>query len=59
MTDLEKSLANALNRLIFSADHYVEDGTWIDVLDMDIKNARQMIAEYKSIKSGSSHLTSE
>lgn len=50
MTNLENKLANALNRLVFSADHYIEDGSWIDVLDMDIQNARKIIDEYKAIK---------
>ena len=50
MTNLENKLANALNRLVFSADHYIEDGSWIDVLDMDIQNARKVINEYKTIK---------
>ncbi len=50
MTELEKKLASALAKLTFSADHYIEDGSWIDVLDMDIQNARKTINEYKAIK---------
>ena len=45
MTPLEQKLANALNRLMFSADHYIEDGSWLDVLDTDINNARKMLSQ--------------
>lgn len=52
MTPLEQKLANALNRLMFSADHYIEDGSWLEVLDADIHNAKKMITEYKRVKQG-------
>ena len=47
MTELETKLAKTLNALVFSADHYIEDGSWIDILNMDIQNARKVIEEYK------------
>jgi hypothetical protein len=50
MTELEKKLAQALNNLVYSADHYIEDGSWIDILDKDIQNARKIIELYKQTK---------
>ena len=50
MSELEKKLANALNRLMFSADHYIEDGSWIEVLHTDIQTARKTIELYKQVK---------
>ena len=50
MSELEKTLANALNRLIFSSNHYIDDGSWIDVLDDDIKHAQEVIKLYKQTK---------
>lgn len=57
MTDIEKQLANALKRIVYSADHYIEDGSWIEILDMDIKNAKKVIAKYKDIKKSKPDLT--
>ena len=54
MTSLEKQLANALNRLAFSANHYIEDGSWIEVLNDDIQNAKAMIQQYKTAKKAQS-----
>jgi hypothetical protein len=50
MTELETKLAKALNNLVFSADAYIEDGSWIDILDEDIQNARSAINEYRDAK---------
>lgn len=50
MSELEKTLANALNRLVFSSNHYIDDGSWIDVLDDDIKHAQEVIKLYKQTK---------
>ena len=41
MTDQEKIelLGEALNNLMQSADNYIEDGSWIDELTLDVENA--------------------
>jgi hypothetical protein len=45
MTDKEKIelLGEALNNLMQSADNYIEDGSWIDELTLDIENARALL----------------
>ena len=45
MTDLEKIeyLGEALNNLMQSADSYIDDGSWIDELTLDIENARNLL----------------
>jgi hypothetical protein len=45
MTDKEKIelLGEALNNLMQSADNYIEEGSWIDELTLDIENARALL----------------
>lgn len=45
MTDQDKInlLGEALNNLMQSADHYIDDGSWIDELSADIDRARSVI----------------
>jgi hypothetical protein len=45
MTDQEKIelLSNALTNLMQSADNYIEEGSWIDELTLDIENARALL----------------
>jgi len=45
MTDQEKIdlLGEALNNLMQSADSYIDDGSWIDELTLDIENARNLL----------------
>ena len=45
MTDLEKIeyLGEALNNLMQSADTYIDDGSWIDELTLDIETARALL----------------
>jgi hypothetical protein len=35
-----------LRRLSESADHYIDDGTWLEDLTTDIKQAKQLIKVY-------------
>ena len=50
MTDQEKIelLGEALNNLMQSADNYIEDGSWIDELTLDIENARALLKRIPS-----------
>jgi hypothetical protein len=45
MTDLEKIdlLGEALNNLMQSADNYIDNGSWIDELTLDISHARELL----------------
>jgi len=45
MTDLEKIdlLGEALNNLMQSADNYIDNGSWIDELTLDIGHARELL----------------
>ena len=45
MTDQEKIdlLGEALNNLMQSADSYIDDGSWIDELTLDIETARALL----------------
>jgi len=45
MTDQEKIdlLGEALNNLMQSADTYIDEGSWIDELTLDIENARALL----------------
>lgn len=47
MTDAEKieMLSEALNNLMQSADAYIEEGSWIETLSIDITNARSVLAQ--------------
>ena len=47
MTDAEKieMLSEALNNLMQSADAYIEEGSWIETLSIDITNARVVLAQ--------------
>lgn len=48
MTDEQKKikkLRTALRLLSQSADKYIEDGSWIDILSGDIENAKQVLKE--------------
>ena len=47
MTDQEKInlLGEALNNLMQSADNYIEEGSWIDELTLDIENARVLLKQ--------------
>ena len=47
MTDAEKieKLGEALNNLYQSADHYIEDGSWIGVLLKDIGHAQRLLQQ--------------
>ena len=55
MTPLETRLAKALNQLAHSADWYIEDGSWIDVLTNDLNDAKLAIQEYKQEKKNAKH----
>jgi hypothetical protein len=55
MTPLETRLAKALNQLTHSADWYIEDGSWIEVLTNDLKDAKLAIQEYKQEKKNAKH----
>ena len=45
MTDQEKIdlLGEALNNLMQSADNYIDNGSWIDELTLDIGHARELL----------------
>ena len=45
MTDQEKInlLSNALTNLMQSADNYIDDGSWIEDLSIDIDTARAVV----------------
>ena len=45
MTDQEKidALGEALNNLMQSADNYIDEGSWIDELTLDIEHARALL----------------
>jgi hypothetical protein len=47
MTDAEKidKLGEALNNLMQSADHYIEDGSWIGELQNDIDWAKDLLRQ--------------
>ena len=38
---------DVLERLVQSADGYIQDGKWLEPLTDDIKNAKQLIKGYK------------
>jgi len=38
---------DVLERLVQSADGYIDDGHWLEPLTDDIKNAKQLIKVYK------------
>jgi len=38
---------DVLERLVQSADGYIDDGHWLEPLTDDIKNAKQLIKAYK------------
>jgi len=38
---------DVLERLVQSADGYIDDGNWLEPLTDDIKNAKQLIKGYK------------
>jgi hypothetical protein len=38
---------DVLERLVQSADGYIEDGNWLEPLTDDIRNAKQLIKAYK------------
>jgi len=38
---------DVLERLVQSADGYIDDGHWLQPLTDDIKNAKQLIKAYK------------
>ena len=38
---------DVLERLVQSADGYIQDGKWLEPLTDDIKNAKQLIKAYK------------
>jgi len=39
---------DVLERLVQSADGYIDDGHWLEPLTDDIKNAKQLIKGYKT-----------
>ena len=39
---------DVLERLVQSANGYIEDGDWLEPLTDDIKNAKQLIKAYKT-----------
>ena len=39
---------DVLERLVQSADGYIDDGDWLEPLTDDIKNAKQLIKAYKT-----------
>jgi hypothetical protein len=45
MTDQEKIelLSNALTNLMQSADNYIDDGSWIEDLTLDIDTAKAVV----------------
>ncbi len=47
MTDAEKieKLGEALNNLYQSADHYIEDGSWLGELLNDIDHAQALLQQ--------------
>lgn len=49
MTDAEKieQLGEALNNLYQSADHYIEDGSWLGELLNDIDHAQALLRQIK------------
>ena len=54
MTDQEKiaSLSEALNNLYQSADHYIEDGSWLGELLNDIDRAQALLQTLNTFKQG-------
>ena len=55
MTNLEDQLVVALKLLAQSASEYIEDGSWIDVLTNDLKDAKLAIQTYKREKQNDKH----
>ena len=47
MTDAEKIelLGEALNNLTQTAYEYIEDGSWLETLNLDIDNAREVLKQ--------------
>jgi len=47
MTDAEKIelLGEALNNLVGTAYEYIEDGSWLETLNLDIDNAREVLKQ--------------
>ena len=47
MTDAEKIelLGEALNNLVGTAYEYIEDGSWLETLNLDIDNARAVLKQ--------------
>ena len=45
MTDLQKIvyLRSALKNLALSADQYIENGSWIECLTLDIEHAKEVL----------------
>jgi hypothetical protein len=50
MTNLEDQLVVALKLLTQSADKYIDDGSWIEVLTKDLKDAKLAIQSYHQEK---------
>lgn len=47
LTDLEIAYTmEVLSQLTTSAESYIEDGSWIEPLTDDIKNAQQILKKY-------------
>ena len=57
MTDLERivHLRAALKNLIESADRYIEEGSWIEHLTLDIEFAKGVLKSTKPMKEKHAH----
>jgi hypothetical protein len=40
---------NLLSLLVESSENYIDDGSWLESLTDDIKNAKQLIRKYKKL----------
>lgn len=51
MTELELAYVfDVLERLTQSAEGYIDDGSWLEPLTDDIKNAKQLFKQYKQLQ---------
>jgi hypothetical protein len=47
MTDIEIAYTvDLLSKLVESAEGYIDDGSWLEALTDDIKNAKQLVKKY-------------